>query len=510
METDVKLTEEQINSIAHKINAEIDLIKKEGKVDPLTEEKVKNMITAQVALVQERDEGRKAKDFETKDFVAPEDMEKIFKDVNAMTDDERYGFQETKMLTSKKSLENREASGMGEKIEEFKRLNDDAYLISTMLQGVAVKKGHPIQDYMTIYRNTDIYKEIHNVLQKDVDLRKALAVATSGSGSQWIPTGFSSQVLLSIELQLRVPALFQSIPMPTSPYTLPVQSGNATGYFIPESTADESTKIKASTPGTSNATFTARKLAGRVLFSEEINEDSIVAIRDFTGNELSRAIARAHETSIINGDREGADGSAADHQDNATSTDLFTADQDARLAYDGLRYFALNQTDTSTKDFSNAAPTDALMSNVRVLGGKYSVIPSDNVWISSVTSYLLSMASLTNIVTLDKYGPKATVLSGEIMKYQGIPWVVSEYLYSNLNASGVYDGDDTDRSMLLLVNRPSFYVGTRGGVTLNSEMDIETDQIKLVAKRRVDFVDPYDATATGNPQCVAGINVKTT
>jgi len=97
-----------------------------------------------------------------------------------------------------------------------------------------------------------------------------------------------------------------------------------------------------------------------------------------------------------------------------------------------------------------------------------------------------------------------------LMKHNGIPWVVSEYLYSNINDLGKYDGSTTDRSMVLMVYRPGFIIGNRGGVTLGTEVDIETDQIKLVAKRRTDFVDPYDATATGNVQCVAGINVKTT
>ena len=189
---------------------------------------------------------------------------------------------------------------------------------------------------------------------------------------------------------------------------------------------------------------------------------------------------------------------------------MFSSDYDARLAFDGLRYFALNQTDTSTKDFSNAVPSDTLMSNVRLLMGKHGVHPRDGVWIMSVNSYLQSIGNLSNVQTLEKYGPNATILSGELMRYQGTPVVVSEYLFSNLNASGVYDGSTTNRSMILYVYRPGFLNGTRGGVTLATANDIETDQVILVGKRRVDFIDPYGATSTGNVQCAAGISVKTT
>ena len=334
-------------------------------------------------------------------------------------------------------------------------------------------------------------------------------MATASSGAEWIPTGFSSQVLVTIELQLKVAALFNQIAMPTNPYTLPIQTSNAEGYLIPESTTDEATKIKASTPGTGNSTFTARKLADRVLFSEEINEDSIVAIGPFTMAEMGKAIARAQETAIVNGDRTGAAGAYGSHQDNATA-DLLTSNYDARLAFDGLRYYALNQADTSTKDFSNAVPSDALMGAVRLLMGKHSVLPSDVAWVMSVNSYLQCLFNLSNITTLEKYGPQATILSGEMMKYQNIPVIISEYVFSNLNATGVWDGVTETRSMILCVYRPGFIIGNRGGVTLATANDIETDQVIMVAKKRTDMIDPYGATTTGNVQCAAGISVKTT
>lgn len=513
--SEVNLTEEQLKKISSHILSEIEADKQQGikdpEQDPLVKEKLIKMVEEQVQKAWALASGRQSGEFnEGKDLIVNEEIEKALnKQINEMKDEELFGVREIKMLMSKKQLRQRHGDSLAEQIEEFKELQDTAYLVGTMLAGAAKKKDAPVQNFFEIYKQTEVYGDLKRMLDGNPELRKALAVATSGSGAEWIPTGFSSQVLLTIELQLRTPQLFTTLNMPTSPWTMPVQTSNATGYFIAESTADEATKIKASTPGTGNATFTARKLAGRVVFSEEINEDSIVNVRGFTNDELAKAISRAWETAVINGDRTGAGGSAASHQDNA-GTALFTSDQDARLAFDGLRYFALNQTDTSVKDASNAVPSDALMGATRLLLGKHGVMPSDLVWISSVNSYLQAIFNLSNIQTLDKYGPQATILSGEVLKYQGIPWVVSEYIFSNLNATGVYDGSTTDRSKILCVYRPGFYNGTRGAVTLSAEQDIETDQIKLVAKRRVDFVDPYDATATGNVQCATLYNVKTT
>jgi hypothetical protein len=60
-------------------------------------------------------------------------------------------------------------------------------------------------------------------------------------------------------------------------------------------------------------------------------------------------------------------------------------------------------------------------------------------WIASIASYY-KMLGLTEVLTLQNYGPQATVLQGELGKFDSIPIIVSEYQRQDLNASGVYDG----------------------------------------------------------------------
>ena len=269
----IVLTEEQLKKISADIVAEV---KKETELgldldNSEVNAKMEKMAEEQVRLANEKAAITRKTDLEAHDFVNEEDQEKAYKlefaDVDALPMKSRKAVQETKMLTSSDRLQLREGKELGQRIEEFKRLNDDAYLIMTMLNGAAQKKELPGATPQAIYRETDIYKMIRNKLVDDKPLQKALAVATSGSGAEWVPTGFSSQVLVTIELQMKIAAIFNSIAMPTNPYTLPVQTGNGEGYLIPESTADEATKIKASTPTTGNSTFNATKLASRVLFS---------------------------------------------------------------------------------------------------------------------------------------------------------------------------------------------------------------------------------------------------
>jgi len=396
-----------------------------------------------------------------------------------------------KMLMPKKQLSRYYNPDTVQALEEFKELQDDLYIVGNLLA------GKTNQSYFEAVKQTRIYRNLQDRLHSDKVLQKALAAATTGSGAEWIPTGFSNQLLEKIRLQLKVAQSFQLINMPTNPFNFPVQSSVATGYLIAESTADAATKITASTPGTSNFSFSAKKLAGRVLFSEEINEDAAIGMLDFVRAELAIAIAEALEKAILDGDV------SATHQDSDV-----TASTDARKAFSGLRYFALNNAGTATSSFSNAAPTTALLRGVRKLMGKYGALPTNLIWfVSPATS--IQMLNITEVQTVDKFGPSATILTGQIGNFDGIPVVVSEHIREDLNASGVYDATTTDRTVVHLVDKRGFWIGQRGGVTINTIRDFETDQVILVAKHRVSFKDPYDATSASFIQSVLGINVAT-
>ena len=83
-------------------------------------------------------------------------------------------------------------------------------------------------------------------------------------------------------------------------------------------------------------------------------------------------------------------------------------------------------------------------------------------------------------------------------------------MFDNLNASGVYDGSTVDRTSVLNIYLPGFWIGNRAGITLATDRNIETDQIILVAKNRMDFISPYTATAAGSEHASVIYNLKTT
>ncbi len=348
---------------------------------------------------------------------------------------------------------------------ELQRFNDDILITA------ALCKRDP--------RSLSMYQDF---LQGDSELKKALNVTNAGEGYDWVPTQFSADVMDKVRLELKVANLFQTITMPTNPYKLPVTAADAVGYLQSESLADDSTKLRSSQPRTSNVELSAKKLAARVLFSEETNEDSIVPVLPWLKNNVVIAIATAKEKALINGDTD------ATHQDSNV-----TLAYDAQKAWDGLRKICQSgaKVDISTFNADN-------LRSVRKAMGVYGVDPRKLAHITGISGYIQALGLKDNqnnpmVTTIDKYGPNATIITGELAKFDGSPIIVSEYVYQNLNASAVYDGVTTTKTIWIIVYTPAFVLGDRRKVTVKTGVNIETDQQILVCTDRSDF-HPFFAT----------------
>jgi len=318
---------------------------------------------------------------------------------------------------------------------------------------------------------------------------KALYEA-AGHGGDFVPVGYSPRMFEEIKAALKVAAIHEIIPMPDSVYKFPITYADAKAYLVPESQSDTgqaSDKIPATSPSTGAFTLSAKKLATRVRFSEELNEDSIVPIINVVRKKIVEAVASAIEDAIINGD------TAANHMDaNVTSSN------DARKAWNGYRKLCLSACKV---DGGGNALTWGEVVEARAKMKKYGLNPDDLVYVTSITCYLKNLIDLKDasgnrvVTTVDKYGSSATILNGELGKLAGSPIIVSEYVREDLNESGVYDdssGANQDRTLLIIVHKGMFYLGNRRELTIKTGADIETDQQIVVATTRMAFGSPFE------------------
>ena len=348
--------------------------------------------------------------------------------------------------------------------KELRHRLDECYILGRMLK-----------------RDTKSLKHWQEFVDGDGrEFKKALDTANASQGGDWVPTEFTSELAEDIRLELRVAALFPMIQMPSNPYKLPVQLGRFDSFKHDEQTADTGqTKVPVgdATGVVGNSIMTAVGHASRVLVSKDLEEDSIVPILPFLRSEIVKALADGREDAVLNGDTAGT------HED----SDVTSASSRRKL-WLGLRAHANDQSyKTSLATFDLAG-----LRSLRKSMGKYGVMPSQLAILASISDYI-QMLSFDNVTTLEKYGPNATVLSGELARIDGIPVIVSEHIRENLNASGVHDGVTTTKTVVHMVYRMGFKWGIRRNPTVKllEELYAESDQDALVTKERLVFDDLY-------------------
>lgn len=303
---------------------------------------------------------------------------------------------------------------------------------------------------------------------------RAMDVDTSGEGGAWVPTGIGANLHEKTRAMGKIAPLFTRIDIPTNPWKWPLEGADATAYRVAEPTGDTESKMTASTPGTVAATFDAEIFGGRVLFSRSLEADSALAVLPFTKMKLAKAFYIAEEMAILDGDTDGT------HQD----TDVQAiGSTDARTAWDGLRKRALAETTQATTTTSVAN-----LAAIRKSMGKWGVNPMDLAFIVGVSS-LHVIQSDSNVLTVDKFGPNATILNGQIGSLYGVPIICSEYVREGLNASGVQDGITTTKTYNMCVNRNEWAIGQRMALDIEVDDSIyrETFQRVVIAFQREDF-----------------------
>jgi len=376
-----------------------------------------------------------------------------------------------------------------ERLTEIQTAIDDVMLVHTAMcaAGPAEYKELARRDPRAAIKGLKSFDRVDRLTE---GLKAVMDTGTATEGLEWIPTDFSSQLTDAIMLQHIVAGLFPLIRMPTEPYTIPTQTAKPIASVVGEGAAATDTNFGASIATTANKSLASVIMKSFVDFTEEITEDSIIPMIPFVRGWVSKALLRAEETMIINGDATGG------HMDSDT-----TAAEDPRKALDGLRQFAGSNIYNTT----NPSPFTAdMIRNTRaLLSPGFRENPSDLAYITSGLG-LLNFIQIAEVLTLDKFGPAATILNGQIGAIDGSPIIISEHVREDLNATGVYDGVTTNLTIFLAVHLPSFVRGTKRDPRVETDRDIKTGVNTMAISQRRGFLDLQDSATFDN--CAIGYN----
>lgn len=328
-----------------------------------------------------------------------------------------------------------------------------------------------------------------NVLSPKV---KAYGTGTATEGAELLNTVTSSMYIPEHELDMVVANAFKSIPMPSKDFKIPFGSGKGISKIQAESTT-----IAATNENTGEIVFSAdRKLTDFTKLPEELNEDSAPNFLMIQRGESVMAAHRAIEQAILDGHHTTNVGDAAQDSD--------ITGIDGRYAWDGLRRKAL--VNSATVDFLNAAATTPKLRDMRTLMGNHGGNPKDLLFVAPIKVWN-QMKNLDEVTQHRLWGPNSSIRTGRMDDFDGIDVVISDYLRSDLNASGVYDAVTTDRSVVHLVKASRFMLGVRRAIKVRAVPNPvpPNDEWLLVSWFRGDFAGlPQSASEVSS---VVGINI---
>lgn len=366
------------------------------------------------------------------------------------------------------------SEGMGDGIAKWQDDAQEVAMIHCLLKNSSGYRDRGgIKSLKRYKRLRDTYEKIKKGVGMDT--------ATAAEGTEWVPTIMSGEVIRRVENEAVVAGLFRRATMPSKAWDWPIVGAGAVGYVMPESTTDAVTALITSTVvGTSKVTFTAVKAAIFVPVSAELTEDAVAGGLSIITDEIVLGMTRNLENAIINSDSTNI-GVAAANQDN----DITGAYAIQKLFAAGLREKAL--AGTTVDGGANIIGTTVLRSLRKGLSGAKSVKPTDIAYIMSSKSYV-NLLSDPNLLTMEKFGPMATLLTGFLAAVDGSPVVVSDYVRDDVAATGVNTAAGPNTlTTVLAVHRPSWAIGDRRMLTLKSDNHILTDSLHLVATWRGDF-----------------------
>ena len=322
----------------------------------------------------------------------------------------------------------------------------------------------------------------------------------SGDGTEWIPTMVATSYIDEYLLPRKVSGLFQDVRMPSNPYKWPVKSQGAIARRVGLVAALGTAQVFKTDQ---TITFDSDKLTNQYALPEELNEDSAPDIVRAIRMELIEGQEKAMEIAILEGDTAAAMHYFTQLPDISGSTTIASLSTESpETSFDGIRVRVLaaeaDVNGSAAVPGGGNAVTEGEMSALRQLMGKFAVNPADCAFISGVKSYF-QLLDLDDVRTLEQYGPKATVLTGELGKYEGIPIVVSEYLREDCHTTGK-NTSTTNQNItgtILLVNRKRWFTGTRRAIRVKVENNrTQYDVLDLVSFQRRAFQAVLKADGT--------------
>lgn len=419
----------------------------EGKVTATAGEELRQVVADVEAVVLDKvktmDEKHASLEKMQEDLMELIDKQER-KAVFAGPDLSRFAFEQTPKSFHKNVISRQVRPGTpgAEQIKSVQKLSDEVLFMNIILKACQKSRANGVPEEGI--HQTKIWKEYREALVNLGVEKLAGDGWDTAETANWIPIDMSGDLHEFIQMELRVGGNFLPFTLPTATFYWP----HATAAPSAETAAEANdpatyptyviaNSMFGASPPDEKATFVAKKIRAFQFYSREWQEDTIRATLPWLMRQLPRAIARAWDSAIINGDVGGTT-----IGDNAST--------EVSGWFNGLRAYVIGQggghtgdgTDPHEWQFRQKMSTPGTWAIAEFPIGlrgqrkrldKYGVLLSDLVYFVGLDAYY-QMMTIPNFQTLDKLGPQATLLTGQVGSFDSIPVLLSEF--SNLSVEG--------------------------------------------------------------------------
>jgi len=336
----------------------------------------------------------------------------------------------------------------------------------------------------------DFAKGLEEHAKKAFESRKAFN-NSSATGAEWIPESFVPDLYEAQVLRGPVADQFTSVQVGSDTFKRPRVSNQIRLYVVSQITTDDPTKYTASTPATGEQTYTVPMGGILVLVDVAASEDSAVAAIPVLQRLMNDTRNDAYADAILNGD------TTATHEDTIATWNTRSrwgssglgGSADHRRIFKGLRRQAV---DRSTTLDMGSIQTSAGILQLFALMGERGV--NNRVMFVSPEVLIQKLLGLTEVITIDKMGSMATILSGQIASIFGTPIIPTRWVTADLAATGLYTGSGA-KSGVIVADRSAYYRYVRRGVVIEVQKVIRSQHIELVLTVREGFDTPDESAA---------------
>jgi len=354
------------------------------------------------------------------------------------------------------------------------------------------------------FRTPKEYQRVVNAIQgrtADSGSAGAMDTADSGYGSQLVGAQYVRDLWEAARFETRVFGLLDTFEMSDPVAYLPVEADLPEMMLLSENTIRDPSEHTPKKTGSNRVTVTAYKFGIYQIWSSEMEEDSIIPLIPFYRRQAQAAINYYLDSLVLNGDT-----TTGGAQLN-TSTDPVGSGKHY-LAFDGIRHVGLVDNTANQKDMSGGAITyDALIdARARMLDTSYLMDwghptqPADLVYIAEPAT-ADSICKLGEVVTVDKFGANAVVLTGQVSRIGQNPLISSIALQKALATGLIHASTGNSYGVIVPFNRRGFKVGWRRRVQVKALYEPGTDQTKMLYSLRLGFGRYSPTGAVGGIEC---------